>query len=488
MTSERRRSSRSLLDQMELIAEEQSSSQLLEDDQDFLDSPQETENYTEEPMDDSIHNLFETVLENSFKEDLVIDMGYEDQGNQRTGLSDSAPALGSFLQAGGAGSHRSETRKQRQSIQIHSHITNDPRSSHASSDDSSRRSSIKVNSRHASAFAPSMNNSLNDSKSLISRVRKGTFLSRLQQSKRNFTSTNTANNPMIQAIHKLNNAGENDAAAAVSAAAAVVAASAQQRGFVQFGQGDYVLVMLTILERTDFEGDRDFYTIDPVNSLGFPKREGKTEAQRQGPYLYVLCKVTQVHFDEDERYYTVRRCDTGSEQRADPSFMERIRDDNAIEAAFEAAKRCKRTMKDTVGPVRAKKTFLQRVSTNCNACWKSLLQKVVPFYTSARNATKVQIKAILQGEGGYGISCHFSGVNFLVLCSFIFLFEDVFALAFLPSGSDQSATILGLYVRTRRCLSHSHFLQLQRGMDHSRFGASFPGLDSSIGLLRHLAH
>jgi hypothetical protein len=56
----------------------------------------------------------------------------------------------------------------------------------------------------------------------------------------------------------------------------------------------------------------------------------------------------------------------------------------------------------------------------------------------------VQVKAILHGDGRYGLSCHFSGVNFLVLCSFIFLFEDVFALAFLPSATDQSATTLGL--------------------------------------------
>lgn len=442
--SELRRSSRSLLDQMELIAEEQSNSQILEDtevdnEDDVFDS-QETENFTEEPMDDSLQNIFETVMENDEKEDLEIDMGYEEHNGSRMG--GSAPALGSLEEE----QHKkADTRRQRQSIQIHSNLSSGPRGSHASSDDSSRRNSIKVNSRHVSAATPpSLNSSLNDSKSLISRVRKGTFLGLLSQSKRDFTSTNNVGNPMMQAIHKLNTAGENDAAAAVSAAAAVVAASAQQRGFVQFGQGDYVLVVLTILERADFDGDRELYTVDPVNSLGYPNGEGKTEAQKQGPYVYVLCKVTQVHFDEDERYYTVRRCDTGSEQRAEPSFMERIRDEDAIDAAFEAAKRCERTMKDAAGPVRAKKTFLQRLSSQLNSCWKSLLHKVVPFYLSVRNAAKVQIIAILQGEGSYGLSCHFSGINFLVLCSFIFLFEDVFALAFLPSGTDQSSTILGL--------------------------------------------
>jgi hypothetical protein len=218
----------------------------------------------------------------------------------------------------------------------------------------------------------------------------------------------------------------------------------QQRGFVQFGQGDYVLVTLTILEMADLYGDRDLYTIDPVNALGYPKGEGKMESQKQGPYLYVLCKVTQVHFDEDERYYTVRRCDTGSEQRDDPGFMERIRDEHAIEAAFRAAKRSKRTMHDLIGPVRVKKTWLQQMTSNGRACWKSMLQRVVPFYVSSRNAAKAEVKAILQGDGAYGLSCHFSGVNFLVLCSFIFLFLDVFALAFLPSRSDKATTTTGL--------------------------------------------
>jgi hypothetical protein len=456
MTSDhRRRSSRSLLDQMELIAEEQNNVQPYEtagedpdDEEDITDIFDPDHLEAEETMDDSLQNFFETVLEKEHDKELAIDMEYEPTPKR---LSDSAPALGAFSHGGTRSSSYVRDRNHR-SIQI---FDDAPRNSHASSDDSSRRNSIKVSQRRVTGASPSFHHSMTgagiggggngDSKSLIDRVRKGTFLGLLSQSRRNFHSSGSnSSNLVIQAIHKLNSAGDNDTAAAVSAAAAVVAASAQQRGFVQFGQGDFVLAMLTILEMADFDGDRELYTIDPVNASGYPKGEGKTESQKQGPYLYVLCKVMQVHFDEDERYYTVRRCDTGSEQRADPGFMERIRDDSAIEAAFQVAKRSKRAMHDRVGPVRVEKTFLQRMTSNCGACWKSMLQRVVPFYISSRNAAKVQVKAILHGDDRYGLSCHFSGVNFLVLCSFIFLFEDVFALAFLPSGTDRAATTLGL--------------------------------------------
>jgi hypothetical protein len=65
----------------------------------------------------------------------------------------------------------------------------------------------------------------------------------------------------------------------VAAAAAVVAATTQgsaMRGNVQFGQGDYVLVMLTLLEIADREGNRDLYTVDPVNKVRFKiYRRGK---------------------------------------------------------------------------------------------------------------------------------------------------------------------------------------------------------------------
>jgi len=106
----------------------------------------------------------------------------------------------------------------------------------------------------------------------------------------------------------------------VFAAASVVAqsaATAAKRGHVQFNTEDAVLCMLTLLNVTNPGDDTESFTVSPVNIHGYPPGEGKTELERQGPYVFVLATVKKVHFDEDERYYTVVRADNGTEQRAD---------------------------------------------------------------------------------------------------------------------------------------------------------------------------
>ena len=109
------------------------------------------------------------------------------------------------------------------------------------------------------------------------------------------------------------------------AAASVVAQSAQassKRGHVQFNTDDVVLCMLTLLNVTNPGDDTDSFTVSPVNIHGYPPGEGKTEAERQGPYVFVMATVKKVHFDEDERYYTVLRADNGTEQRADTGTID----------------------------------------------------------------------------------------------------------------------------------------------------------------------
>ncbi len=68
---------------------------------------------------------------------------------------------------------------------------------------------------------------------------------------------------------------------------------------------------------TNVEDPKDTFTVAPVNRYGFPQGEGRTEEEKGGPYTFVLATVKHVHFDEDDRYYTVVRADTGTEQRAD---------------------------------------------------------------------------------------------------------------------------------------------------------------------------
>ena len=54
-----------------------------------------------------------------------------------------------------------------------------------------------------------------------------------------------------------------------------------------------------------------------VNRHGFPPGEGATPEEQSGPYSFVAATVLTVHFDEFAEYYTVKRADSGAEQRAD---------------------------------------------------------------------------------------------------------------------------------------------------------------------------
>lgn len=248
---------------------------------------------------------------------------------------------------------------------------------------------------------------------------------------------------MVEAVERLSSYQSSDFEH-VAAAAAVVAASAQgstKRSSVQFGPNDHVLVMLTLLGMADTGGDRASYTVDPVNAHGYPQGEGKTEAQRQGPYLFVLCAVTQVHFDEDERYYTVRRCDTGTEQRADPGYMEAVCDADAVPVALRAAQHTERAeqQEQDAEPIGRFVRLLDATETVVG----DVARLVGPAYTQARTAVQARLRRLLSGHDGCAVHLRFSSVNFLVCCSFIFLFHTVITLAFLSHGWDRASSVLG---------------------------------------------
>jgi hypothetical protein len=111
-----------------------------------------------------------------------------------------------------------------------------------------------------------------------------------------------------------------------AAAATVVTAGTQAAGnaatrHLKFAVGDTVLVLLTLLNVTNVEDPKDTFTVAPVNRLGFPQGVGRTDEEKVGPYIFVLATVKHVHFDEDDRYYTIVRADTGSQQRADSGTL-----------------------------------------------------------------------------------------------------------------------------------------------------------------------
>ncbi|KAL3905401.1 MAG: hypothetical protein SGILL_009693, partial [Bacillariaceae sp.] len=157
-----------------------------------------------------------------------------------------------------------------------------------------------------------------------------------------------------------NNEWENVAAAVTVVAAGEAGASASKSQHnIKFAVDDMVLVFLTLLNVTNMEDPKDTFTVAPVNKYGFPAGEGRLESEKSGPYTFVLCRVTHVHFDEDDRYYTVERTDTGTQQRADSGWMEPLLDPIGIQSAIQAAKKTVRSTQDKPEEIQEENGVLQ---------------------------------------------------------------------------------------------------------------------------------
>ncbi len=199
-----------------------------------------------------------------------------------------------------------------------------PRRSH-----SIRRPSIKITvAGGASAVNPNDDDDASTSNASVTSSASTMFrfgrLSSLGNSRRQNLSirSGTSTTNLDHALESLSTHNSNSEWENVAAAATVVAAGSQATGnstlrHIKFAVDQTVLVLLTLLNVTNVEDPKDTFTVAPVNRCGFPQGEGRTEEERGGPYTFVLATVTRVHFDEDDRYYTVVRTDTGTEQRAD---------------------------------------------------------------------------------------------------------------------------------------------------------------------------
>jgi hypothetical protein len=239
----------------------------------------------------------------------------------------------------------------------------------------------------------------------------------------------------------------------VAAAVTVVAASeagghsASKTRQQKFGVNDTVLVFLTLLNVTNMEDPKDTFTVAPVNKYGYPAGEGRTEEEKTGPYTFVLCFVKHVHFDEDDRYYTVERADTGTQQRADSGWMESLTDPYGIEAASGAAKRTTRSTQDKPEEIFEETGVLQNcMDTFMNILsWPSdfFMSTLLPFFRKLRLATKRLLTQLLLGDAPFSCKFRVTGINLLVLCSITFLFLETINLAFLPADLDGEMAIVG---------------------------------------------
>lgn len=244
-----------------------------------------------------------------------------------------------------------------------------------------------------------------------------------------------------------NSEWENVAAAVTVVAASEAGASASKSRHIKFAVNDTVLVFLTLLNVTNMEDPKDTFTVAPVNKYGFPAGEGRTEAEKSGPYTFVICTVRHVHFDEDDRYYTVERADTGTQQRADSGWMEPLADPEGIEAAMNAARKTVRSTQDKPEEVLEETGFFQECMDTCMdiISWPSdfIVSTLLPFYRRLRLATKLLVTELLLGEPPFSCKIRVTGINLLVFCSIAFLFLEAMNLAFLPADFDDEMAIVG---------------------------------------------
>jgi hypothetical protein len=208
--------------------------------------------------------------------------------------------------------------------------------------------------------------------------------------------------------------------------------------FVRYSIGEYALISREICD-VDDAVDSDGL----LNRFGYPSpRPGlvgsMTPEERAGPHVYVLAVVVGVHFGENAQYYTVRREDNAQEQRADAEYMEPITtlsSLNAAKAAAAARKRFSGSSRVLAAMMRARGGRSADVVGRLSMWGKRMIMTV-----------KAQTEAFLNGKRPYGISCRFTGVNFLVICSIWYLYIDELRLAFMPRSADYPCAVISAIV------------------------------------------
>jgi hypothetical protein len=252
--------------------------------------------------------------------------------------------------------------------------------------------------------------------------------------------TDSGNTSAFTSLGQLGNTDfENVAAAATLVALGTVASKR-----IQHAVDDTVLVFLNILNHTNSVDPPEAFTVAPVNMFGFQQGEGKSHAEQEGPFVYVMATVKRVHFNEDIPYYTVIRADTLAEQRADAGWMEPLTALDGIEAATRAAHQTGRSDETHEPYMREAGGFAARLLDFLGWPVKFVQSTIVPMYHTARAVAKEQVKLVLFGDAPFYCRLRVTGINFLVLCSFIYMFIQVIALAFLPASWDYGVTVLGM--------------------------------------------
>ena len=230
----------------------------------------------------------------------------------------------------------------------------------------------------------------------------------------------------------------------------------------RYNTGDYVLVSCG-----GGGGGTPAAAHNPVNAHGFPPSAGDTLEEQRGPFCYVLCTVQQIHFEEIALYYTVTRCDTHTDQRADVEFMRPVPHQRGEWAALRAAAGSLAVGEGDAVTGGAGARFGAGLS-NANSCWDCVQSccfiVVLPFLwlydwlcdvsrewlapklQDLLEVVRVQAFLVLNGHDPFVCRLRLTFVNLMCVCSIWFMFIDQARLAWFPASSDEAVAGVSLAV------------------------------------------
>lgn len=218
-----------------------------------------------------------------------------------------------------------------------------------------------------------------------------------------------------------------------------------------YNVGDYVLISV---QQSKFA--------NLVNRFGFPPGEGESPDEQKGPYSFVLATVKHKHFEEAAIFYTVTRCDTKTDQRADQQFMEPIRSMRGELAAKRAATaREGQTTKDYLEEDESTEVPESKLVQSLRCCCFILMlpflwlydlmftfwiEVIVPNWERASTFAKNKAEMVLNGREPYICRLRITMVNLMVICSTWFMFIDQARIAFFSPNADDIVASINLGV------------------------------------------
>lgn len=169
------------------------------------------------------------------------------------------------------------------------------------------------------------------------------------------------------------------------------------------------------------------------NRFGYPAGKGERPEEQQGPYKFVLARVTKIHFMEIKPYYTVERIDTRVQLRSDSEDMEPIKG-HALEVARAYL------LKEENNARGRSSACCEDLTLMLENCFGESLQSILAMKESFRE----YVSACFDGEKKLKVSL--SITHFFVACHLWYTFIPQLRLTFGTESSDEVIAVFSFIV------------------------------------------